>query len=162
MYNFYNKNCVTFIYSSITIIFLFSVSDMTSSSGKQKSTRSRPLTDEDLQNVFDGALADADIYIYPDSDHDDEDTETSFVNIADNEVRTNKKSSDNNEDETTNDDEIIRTVDHNNPIRCTELPNLEETLNEDNYDRLPLQRKQTFLWKAKDKRKQKDYKLDTV
>ena len=35
-------------------------------------------------------------------------------------------------------------------------------MNEDNYDRLPPQRKQTFLQKAKDKRKHKDYKCDTV
>ena len=35
-------------------------------------------------------------------------------------------------------------------------------MNEDNYDRLPPQGKQTFLWKAKDKRKHNDYKWDTV
>ena len=35
-------------------------------------------------------------------------------------------------------------------------------MNQDNYDRLPPQQKQTFLWKAKDKRKHKDYKWDTV
>ena len=97
-----------------------------------------------------------------DSDDDDEDTETNFVNIVDNKVGTNINSSDTNEDETTNDDQIIRTVDHNNPIRLAELPNLEETMNEDNCDRLPPQRKQTFLWKAKDKRKHKDYKCYIV
>ena len=70
--------------------------------------------------------------------------------------------SDTNEDETTNDDKIIQTVDQNNPIRHAKLPNLEETMNEDNYDRLAPQQKQTFLWKAIDKRKQKDYKWDTV
>ena len=70
--------------------------------------------------------------------------------------------SDTNEDETTNDDKIIQTVDQNNPIRRAKLPNLEETINEDNYNRLPPQQKQTFLWKAKDKRKHKDYKWDTV
>ena len=143
---------------------------MGSPSGKRKSTRPRLLTDEDLQNVLDildndddndGALTDTDIedgY----SDDDDEDTEINFVNIVDNEVGTNINSSDTNEDETTNDDEIIRTVDDNIPIRHAKLPNLEETMNEDNYDRLPPQRKQTFLWKAKDKRKHKDYKWDTV
>ena len=35
-------------------------------------------------------------------------------------------------------------------------------MNEDNYDRLPSQRKETFPWKAKDKRKYKIYKWDTV
>ena len=103
---------------------------MASSSGKQKSTRPRPLTDEDLQNFLDmldndddddGALTDTDIED-GDSDDDDEDTETNFVNIVDNEVGTNINSSDTNEDETTNDDEIIRTVDHNDPIRCAKLP----------------------------------------
>ena len=47
--------------------------------------------------------------------------------------------SDTNEDETTNDDKIIQTVDQNNPIRHAKLPNLEETMNKDNYDRLPPQ-----------------------
>ena len=98
----------------------------------------------------DGALTDTDIED-GNSDDDDEDTETKFVNIVNNEVRTNINSSDTNEDKTTNDDKIIRTVDHNNPIRRAKLPNLEETMNEDNYDRLPPQRKQAFLWKAKDK-----------
>ena len=118
---------------------------MASSSGKQKSTRPRPLTDEDLQNFLDmldndddddGTLTDTDIED-GDSDDDDEDTETNFVNIVDNEVGTNINSSDTNEDETTNDDEIIRAVDHNNPIRRAKLPNLQETMNKDNYDRLP-------------------------
>ena len=131
---------------------------MASSSGKRKSTRPRPLTDEDLQNFLDmldndddddGALTDTDIED-GDSDGDDEDTETNFV---DNEVGTNINSSNTNEDETTNDDKIIQTVDHNNPIRRAKLPNLEETMNEDNYDRLLPQRKQAVLWKAKDKRK---------
>ena len=35
-------------------------------------------------------------------------------------------------------------------------------MNEDNYDRLPPQRKQTFLWKDKDKQNHKDYKWHTV
>ena len=118
---------------------------MASSSGKRKSTRPRPLTDEDLQNFLDmldndddddGALTDTDIED-GDSDDDDEDTETNFVNIVDNEVGTNINSSDTNEDETTNDDKIIRTVDHYNLIRRAKLPNLEETINKDNYDRLP-------------------------
>ena len=109
----------------------------------------------------DGALTDTDIED-GDSDGDDEDTETIFVNIVDNQVGTNINSSDTNEDETTNDDKIIRTVDHKNPIRYAKLPNLEVTMDEDNYDRLPPQQKQTFLWKAKDKRKHKDYKWDTV
>ena len=143
---FYNKNCVTFLDSSITIIF---VSDMASPSGKQKPTRPRPMTDEDLQNFLDmldndddddGALTDTDIE-EGDIDDDHEDTETNFVNIADNEVGTNINSSDTNEDETINNGEIIRTVDHNNPIRRAKLPNLEETMNEDDYDRLPPQPK---------------------
>ena len=147
-------------------MFLLFVSDMTSFSGKRKSTRPRALTNEDLQNFLDmldndddddGALTDTDIED-GDSDDDDKDTETNFVNIVDNEVGTNINSSDTNEDETTNDDEIIRTVDHNNPTRRDKLPNLEETMNEDNYGRLPTQRKQTILWKAKDKRKHKDSK----
>ena len=117
---------------------------MASSSGKRKSTRPRPLTDEDLQNFLDmldndddddGALTDTDIED-GDSDDDDEDTETNFVNIVDNEVGTNINSSDTNEDETTNDDEIIQAVDRNNPIRRAKLPNLQETMNEDNCDRL--------------------------
>ena len=122
---------------------------MASSSGKRKSSRPRQLTDEDLQNFLDildnddddyGALTHTDID-NGDSDDDDEDTETNFVNIVDNEVGTNINSSDTNEDETTNDDEIIRTVDHYNLIRRAKLPNLEETINKDNYDRLPPQRK---------------------
>ena len=132
---------------------------MASSSGKRKSTSPRPLRDEDLQNFLDmldndddddGALTDTDIED-GDSDDDDEDTETNFVNIVDNEVGTNINSSDTNQDKTTNDDEIIRTIDHNNPIRRAKLPNVKETMNEDNYDRLPPQQQQTFLWKAKDK-----------
>ena len=102
---------------------------MASSSGKRKLTRPRPLTDEDLQNFLDmlDNDDDADGALMDsdiedgDSDDGDEDTETNFVNIVD------------------------------NPIRHAKLPNLEETMNEDNYDRLPPQRKQTFLWKAKDK-----------
>ena len=145
---FYNKKCVTFLYSSITIIFLFFVSDMASSSGKRKSTRPRPLTDADLQNVLDmldndddddGALADTNIEDGDSDDDDDEDTETNFVNIVDNEVGTNINSSDTYKDETTNDGEFIRNADHNKPIRCAKLPNLEETMNEDNYDRLTTQ-----------------------
>ena len=121
---------------------------MASSSIKQKSARPRPLKDQDLQNVLDmldndndddSALTDT--YIEDgdsdDDDDDDEDTETNFVNIVDNELGTNINSSDTNEEETTNDDEIIRAVDHNNPIRRAKLPNLQETMNEDNYDRLP-------------------------
>ena len=54
------------------------------------------------------------------------------------------------------------SVDHNNPIGHAKLPNLEETMNEDNYDILPSQWKQKFLWKTKDKQKHKDYKSDTV
>ena len=38
----------------------------------------------------------------------------------------------------------------------------KKKMNEDNYDRLPPQGKQTFLWKAQDKRKHNDYKWDTV
>ena len=49
---FYNKKCVTFLYSSITINFLFFISDMASSNGKRKSTKPRALTDEDLQNFL--------------------------------------------------------------------------------------------------------------
>ena len=87
---------------------------MTSSSGKRKSSRPRPLTDEDLQNFLDmldndddndGALMDTDIE--EGDSKDDEDTGTNFVNIADNEVASNINSSDTNENETTNDDEII-------------------------------------------------------
>ena len=122
---------------------------MASSTGKRKSTRPRRLTEEDLKNFLDvldndddddRALTHTDIK-KGDSGDDDEDTETNFVNIVDNEVGTNINSSDANEDETTNDDEITSTVDHNNPIRRAKLPNLEETMNEDNYDRLPPQRK---------------------
>ena len=35
-------------------------------------------------------------------------------------------------------------------------------MNEDSHDRLTPQRKETSLWKAKDKRKYKDCKWDTV
>ena len=119
------------------------------------------MLDNDDDDDDDGALTDTDTED-GDSDDDDEDTETNFVNISDNEAGTNINSSDTNEEQTTNDEEIIRTVDHNNPIRRAKLSNLEEAMNADNYDRLPPQRKQTFLWKAKDKRKHKDYKWDTV
>ena len=87
---------------------------MASSSGKRKSTRPRPLTDEDLQNFLDmldndddddGTLTNADIED-GDSNDDDEDTETNFVNIVD-KAGTNIYSSDTNEDRTTNDDKII-------------------------------------------------------
>ena len=79
---------------------------MAYSSGKRKSTRPRPLTDEDLQNSLDmlendddddGTLTDTDIED-ENSDDDDEDTETNFVNNVDNEVGTNLNSSDTNED----------------------------------------------------------------
>ena len=72
---------------------------MASSSGKWKSNRPRPLTDEDLQNFLDtldndddddGTFVDTDIED-GDSDDDDEDTETNFVNIVDNEVETKSK-----------------------------------------------------------------------
>ena len=116
-------------------------------SGKRKSIRPRLLTDENLQNVLDmldngddddDTLTDIDLED-GDSDDDDEDTETNFLNIADNEVGSNVNSSDTNEDQNTNDDIIIRIVDHNNPIRRSKLTNLEETMNEDNYYRLPPQ-----------------------
>ena len=78
---------------------------MASSSGKGKSTRPRPLTDEDLQNFLDmldnddddddGALTDTDIE-HGDSDDDNKGTETNFVSIVDNEVGTNINSSDTN------------------------------------------------------------------
>ena len=112
---FYNKKCVTFLYSSITVIFLFFVSDIASSSSKQKSTRPRPLTDEDFQECLDmldndddndGAFMDTDIEA-GDSHDDDDSTEANIVNIVDNEVGTNINSSDANEDKTTNDDKII-------------------------------------------------------
>ena len=118
--SFYNKICVTFLCSSITISLLFFVSDIASSSGKRKSTRPRPFTEEDFQNFLDildnddeddddddddSALADT--YIQDgDSDDDHEDTETNFVNIVDNDVGTIINSSDSNQDETTNDDEV--------------------------------------------------------
>ena len=78
---------------------------MASSSGKRKSTRPRPLTDENLQNFLDmldnddddGALMNTDIEDR-DRDDDDEDTETNFANIVDNEVGTKINSSDTNED----------------------------------------------------------------
>ena len=81
----------------LQLFFYFFVSDMASSSGKRKSTRPKPLTDEDLQNFLDmlendddddGALTNTDIED-GDSDDDDEDTETNFVNNVDNEVGTN-------------------------------------------------------------------------
>ena len=64
---------------------------MASSSGKQKSTMPRPLTNEDLQNFLDmvdnndddDVLMDTDVED-GDRDGDDEDTETNFVNIVDN------------------------------------------------------------------------------
>ena len=120
---FYNKKCVTFLYSSITIFLLFFVSDMTSSSGKRKSTRPRPFTEEDFQNFLDildnddedddddDVSALADTYIQDgNSDDDHEDTETNFVNIVDNDVGTIINSSDSNEDETTNDDEVSKLL----------------------------------------------------
>ena len=94
------------------------------------------MLDNDDDN--DGTLTDTDTED-GDSDDGDEDTKTNFVNIVDNEVGTKINSSDTNEDETNNDDEIIQTVDHNNPIRHAKLPNLEETMNEEDYDRLPPQ-----------------------
>ena len=96
------------------------------------------MIDNDDDN--DGALTDTDTED-GDSDDDDQDTETNFVNIVDNEVGTNINSNHTNEGEITNDDEIIRNVDHNNPIRFAKLPNLGEIMNEENYDRLRLQRK---------------------
>ena len=76
---------------------------MASSSGKQKSTRPTPSTDEDLQNILDildndddhdddSTLADTDIED-GDSDDNDEDTETNFVNVGHNDVGTNINSS---------------------------------------------------------------------
>ena len=126
---FYNKICVTFLCSSITISLLFFVSDIASSSGKRKSTRPIPFTEEDFQNFLDildndddddddddddyddddSALADT--YIQDgDSDDDHEDTETNFVNIVDNDVGTIINSSDSNEDETTNDDKVSKLL----------------------------------------------------
>ena len=64
---------------------------MASSSGKQKSTMPRPLTNEDLQNFLDMVDNDDDDDVLMDTDvedgdrdGDDEDTETNFVNIVDN------------------------------------------------------------------------------
>ena len=91
------------------------------------------LDNDDGDDGDDGTLTDTDIED-SDSDDDEEDTETNFVNIVDNEVGTNINSSDTNEDETTNDGKTIRIVDHNNPRRRAKLPNLEETIKEDNYD----------------------------
>ena len=121
--SFYNKICVTFLCSSITISLLFFVSDIASSSGKRKSTRPRPFTEEDFQNFLDildnddedddddDVSALADTYIQDgNSDDDHEDTETNFVNIVDNNVGTIINSSDSNEDETTNDDEVSKLL----------------------------------------------------
>ena len=121
--SFYNKICVTFLCSSITISLLFFVSDIASSSGKRKSTRPRPFTEEDFQNFLDildnddedddddDVSALADTYIQDgNSDDDHEDTETNFVNIVDNNVGTIINSSDSNEDETTNDGEVSKLL----------------------------------------------------
>ena len=89
------KNVLLFFTLVLQLFFLFFVSDVAYSSGKQKSNRPRPLTDEDLQNFLDmldnddddDALTDTDIED-GDSD-DDEDTKTNFVNIVDNKVGTN-------------------------------------------------------------------------
>ena len=121
--SFYNKICVTFLCSSITISLLFFVSDIASSSGKRKSTRPRPFTEEDFQNFLDildnddedddddDVSALADTYIQDgNSDDDHEDTETNFVNIVDNNVGTIINSSDSNEDETTNDDKVSKLL----------------------------------------------------
>ena len=119
----YNKICVTFLCSSITISLLFFVSDIASSSGKRTSTRPRPFTEEDFQNFLDildnddeddddvDVSALADTYIQDgNSDDDHEDTETNFVIIVDNDVGTIINSSDSNEDETTNDDKVSKLL----------------------------------------------------
>ena len=68
-------------------------------------------------------------------------------------------------DESDEEDDTTRTVDRNiqqNRTRKHILKDLEDTMDETNYDRLPPQEPKTFLWKAKDPRKNKDYKWETV
>ena len=108
-----------------------------------------------LDNDGDGALTDSDIEY---GDNYDNEPESSFVNVAHNNVVTNILPKNSNEEEVTNDDdENIRNINHSDLVRHTILPMLEETMNEENFNRFQLEVEQ-FLWKANDERKHEDYK----
>lgn len=90
-----------------------------------------------LDNDGDGALTDSDIEY---RDNYDNEPESSFVNVAHNNVVTNILPKNSNEEEVTNDDdENIRNINHSDLVRHTILPMLEETMNEENFNRFQLE-----------------------
>lgn len=93
-----------------------------------------------LDNDGDGALTDSDIEY---GDNYDNEPESSFVNVAHNNVVTNILPKNSNEEEVTNDDdENIRNINYNDLVRHAILPMLEETLNEENFNRFPPQQEE--------------------
>ena len=127
-----------------------------SSLRKRKATIAKPLTQIELDRFFadldndDGALSDMSIDDVSDYDGVSDDEIPAVVNAV---------------DESDEEDDTTRTVDRNiqqNRTRKHILKDLEDTMDETNYDRLPPQEPKTFLWKAKDPRKNKDYKWETV
>lgn len=93
-----------------------------------------------LDNDGDGALTDSDIEY---GDNYDNEPESSFVNVAHNNVVTNILPKNSNGEEVTNDDdENIRNINYNDLVRHTILPMLEETLNEENFNRFPPQQEE--------------------
>lgn len=76
-------------------------------------------------------------------DNYDNEPESSFVNVAHNNVVTNILPKNSNEEEVTNDDdENIRNINYNDLVRHAILPMLEETLNEENFNRFPPQQEE--------------------
>ena len=103
----------------------------------------------DLDND-DGPLSDMSIDYVSDYDDISDDETPTVVNAV---------------DESDEEDDTTHTVDRNiqkNRTRKHILKDLEDTMDETNCDRLQLPEPKTFSWKAKDPRKNKDYKWETV
>ena len=104
-----------------------------------KRRRTSYLSEEDIRQILENedlALSDTEPD-YPNDDSDD-DIEVQPTNV------------DNFEEDITSDDEDV-TVVNPHPIRKNVLPSLSDTINEENYDPLPLQTPQSYRYTSRDK-----------
>ena len=104
-----------------------------------KRRRTSYLSEEDIRQILENedlALSDTEPD-YPNDDSDD-DIEVQPTNVDDF------------EEDITSDDEDV-TVVNPHPIRKNVLPSLSDTINEENYDPLPLQTPQTYRYTSRDK-----------
>ena len=121
-------------------------------SKKKKSYNSKTPDTNRTRSIFadldndDGPLSDMSIDDVSDYDDISDDETPTVVNAV---------------DESDEEDDTTHIVDRNiqqNRTRKHILKDLEDTMDETDCDRLPLPEPKTFLWKAKDPRKNKDYK----